>query len=799
MAGPAEAAGNYGPVTQLANLAAAREEEARAERVRREREGWRVRAAIAGETAFAIAAAHRTSSFSSTGGGGGARGSPRSSPRRRTKSGGSSGGSVDPSRQQAPSGAEGGGGGASGESTGGSTPPQEKKMMSVAARARMQADEPSPRLKARNRNGGGFNGAAGNPSDESGSPRKPRQQQPAPSSGNAGVARGKFSKEQVRRMVDEWGRSDTSDEEYEEYDDYYGASSDGSDADARAEEEGGPYYQHYKKSLGGHHHLQYTMSTSPGPDFEDEHLAASSPSSRLESEEGEQDFHYQHHRVSAYGRARAATASPRRPRGVAGGEISHSRSEEAGGASDEHSQGLFATARNWLSAQRDRLHQMELERQVDDQRRKLVEEGRRQRALEAERRRASSPPKPSKASFGSPPPRLQHDAADDGPSLGCMSPVRDATAAAASPPPPPAQSEDLQEASAASSGGGGGYATNLCGFGMYEHQNSLADEAEDYAGVPRVDSRGNVLEMIPSYDDDGGAFDGDGGRCERMTVSSPHKTVSGKGMSVQVDLPDGDDGARTRALSDGGEGRGGDGGAEEDDDYDCDEGEGQGQGQGQGQESPLFLAEVKVVPEPPQDDLASSPPILDRTHMRSLLASGGLPPSLSFCKWKRLYSLTRDGDSFEQFLRLVEGHDRTVLVVRSTRGELFGGYADTRWEARHVRQHAFEFYGSAQACLFRFADAGSRGRDGEGDAERVRKVVVYKWSGANRYVQLCDFTRRTVAFGGGGDDGLFGLCIEDDFRRGTTGHCSTFENEPLCEGGCFDVMDLEVWGFTLDF
>mmetsp|Transcript_713 Transcript_713/g.949 ORF Transcript_713/g.949 Transcript_713/m.949 type:complete len:92 (-) Transcript_713:35-310(-) len=83
--------------------------------------------------------------------------------------------------------------------------------------------------------------------------------------------------------------------------------------------------------------------------------------------------------------------------------------------------------------------------------------------------------------------------------------------------------------------------------------------------------------------------------------------------------------------------------------------------------------------------------------------------------------------------------------------------------------------------------------------EDDNEVVIYKWSGANRYIQLCDAYKRTVAFGGGGDDGDFGLCIEDDFRRGTTGHCSTFENDALCEEGYFDVVDLEVWGFTLDF
>jgi hypothetical protein len=45
-----------------------------------------------------------------------------------------------------------------------------------------------------------------------------------------------------------------------------------------------------------------------------------------------------------------------------------------------------------------------------------------------------------------------------------------------------------------------------------------------------------------------------------------------------------------------------------------------------------------------------------------------------------------------------------------------------------------------------------------------------------------------IAFGGGGDEGDFGLCVEDDFRRGSTGRCETFGNEPLCSQDQFGVL-----------
>ena len=329
--------------------------------------------------------------------------------------------------------------------------------------------------------------------------------------------------------------------------------------------------------------------------------------------------------------------------------------------------------------------------------------------------------------------------------------------------------------------------------------------------------------MIPSgsfdTDDDGGddgIAEGGGQQQQHhhhhhmkvgMKVSSPKCTLSGQGMSVNVDLPD------VMPCSSHDEKRKEDDYQinnhsainnnkldEEVDEHDHNSIDEEEEDATDDEDDPYFNTQIKIVPEPPQDEITGSAPILQVSQMKALISSGGLPPSLNFCKWKRLYNLTRDGDSFETFLRLVAGHERTVMVVKTTRGQLFGGYADTRWEARHVRQHAFEFYGSAQACLFRFPNSHhGKAKGKEKHRSREDKTIIYKWSGANRYIQLCDAAKRTVAFGGGGNEGEFGLCIEDDFRRGTTGHCSTFMNEALCEEGYFDVMDLEVWGFTLDF
>ena len=178
---------------------------------------------------------------------------------------------------------------------------------------------------------------------------------------------------------------------------------------------------------------------------------------------------------------------------------------------------------------------------------------------------------------------------------------------------------------------------------------------------------------------------------------------------------------------------------------------------------------------------ANCNPFVLSQPQRQSLASLALPPGIMYCKWIRLYSLARDGDSFFTFLRKVHNRRHTLLVVRTTKGEILGGYADTAWNHHYHHKNASpEFFGSAQACLFQI-----RPND--------QTATVYKWTGANRYIQYVDASNKMIAFGGGG--GSFGLCVERDFQFGSTDKCNTFDNEPLCNETTFDIVDVECYGF----
>ena len=263
-----------------------------------------------------------------------------------------------------------------------------------------------------------------------------------------------------------------------------------------------------------------------------------------------------------------------------------------------------------------------------------------------------------------------------------------------------------------------------------------------------------------------------------------------------------------------------------------------------------WIPPVRCVPE--SYTTSAAPNILKPQEMHQI-ARHVLPKGIACCQWKRLYSLARDGDSFDMFLHYVQQQAKTLLVIRTTRGAIFGGYAGEAWTCGADHHHSY--YGNNETRLFTFdindhvgqsqsntqkvadtndnaktmslplpsikqslsktsAPAGSTALqpirkppllqrmgkslvddDDDDEGEALPPIQVYNYTGMNRYIQFSDSSRRMLAFGGGGEEGAFGLCVEQEFQRGSTGHCDTFDNEPLCQQENFKIVDVEVWGF----
>ena len=187
---------------------------------------------------------------------------------------------------------------------------------------------------------------------------------------------------------------------------------------------------------------------------------------------------------------------------------------------------------------------------------------------------------------------------------------------------------------------------------------------------------------------------------------------------------------------------------------------------------------------------SSAPPTLISTSIMTILATTALPTHHRFNKWRRLFSLQRDGSSFLTAINNVKKEKSTILVVETTQSELFGCFTSEIWKQQHG---SVKFFGNGECFIFRI-------NDDEAATATDEEVSIYKWTGKNTLFQLCNVEESKLAIGGGGFDGEFAFCLEEDFARGTSGPTETFDNPCLCASGSnFDVLNVELYGFVPEY
>ncbi|KAH9852854.1 TLD-domain-containing protein [Lenzites betulinus] len=147
--------------------------------------------------------------------------------------------------------------------------------------------------------------------------------------------------------------------------------------------------------------------------------------------------------------------------------------------------------------------------------------------------------------------------------------------------------------------------------------------------------------------------------------------------------------------------------------------------------------------------------------------------------WTLLYSLDQHGISLNTLYgRCQDFKGSALLIVRDANDAVFGA-----WMGEGIHPSKGAYYGSGESFLWRLVGSES--------------VRVFKWTGKNDYVALCESDY--ISFGGG--DGLYGLWLDETLSDGSSARCITFDNEPLCSVGArqgattkFECVGLEVWG-----
>ncbi|KAF5353220.1 hypothetical protein D9756_007796 [Leucocoprinus leucothites] len=164
--------------------------------------------------------------------------------------------------------------------------------------------------------------------------------------------------------------------------------------------------------------------------------------------------------------------------------------------------------------------------------------------------------------------------------------------------------------------------------------------------------------------------------------------------------------------------------------------------------------------------------------------------------WSLVYSLDQHGISLKTLYANCETASAASLrsrsatkingmlfVVKDSDGMVFGVWMG---DGLRMSRGNEKYYGSGESFLWKW------------DEERD-ELRVFKWTGRNDYVALCD--PEFISFGGG--DGSYGLYLDDTLFEGTSARSITFANEVLCSpsgprlaGGAvgFECVGVEVWG-----
>uniref|UniRef100_A0A8D0EBK6 TBC1 domain family member 24 n=1 Tax=Salvator merianae TaxID=96440 RepID=A0A8D0EBK6_SALMN len=210
-----------------------------------------------------------------------------------------------------------------------------------------------------------------------------------------------------------------------------------------------------------------------------------------------------------------------------------------------------------------------------------------------------------------------------------------------------------------------------------------------------------------------------------------------------------------------------------------------------------------------------------------------IPERFSLFSPALLFSTSENGYSLQRFYSCCEGYEPTVLLLKTTLGEVCGAFLSSDWNERKKSGGTTSFFGTGECFVFtvqpsieryewvfikrpelakavpRSPRQDSRSLSSESHSTKnsnyltVPKLDMIKYR-LSPFLAIRHFklpsrtasmfmsgTHEGIIIGGGGGQALF---IDADLHHGRTEHCETFDNPPLCQEN-FKVQLLEVWGF----
>lgn len=181
--------------------------------------------------------------------------------------------------------------------------------------------------------------------------------------------------------------------------------------------------------------------------------------------------------------------------------------------------------------------------------------------------------------------------------------------------------------------------------------------------------------------------------------------------------------------------------------------------------------------------------LMHDSHLRTLVKAA--PSRHSLNVWGLVYSMARHGVSRSRFFDVLAGLPCAVIVFKDMRGAVFGGFASQPFNPAVSRG----YYGSGECYVFKIHQPAAAGADGTPPAVSVGvggspsgTVQVFRWRGNDEYFMITGDSY--IAMGGGG---AYAWQVDDVFRYGTSGPCSTYESPILASAKSFELNEMEVW------
>lgn len=144
--------------------------------------------------------------------------------------------------------------------------------------------------------------------------------------------------------------------------------------------------------------------------------------------------------------------------------------------------------------------------------------------------------------------------------------------------------------------------------------------------------------------------------------------------------------------------------------------------------------------------------------------------------WRLVFSTHLHGESFTKMLSGLMHHGPTLLLIKDTKGHVFGGFASQAWELKP------QFQGDPSCFLFSV----------------FPKLRVYTATGYNQHFMYLNQHQQTMpnGLGMGGQHDYFGLWLDCDFGRGHSRarpKCTTYGSPQLSADEDFILDSVEVW------